>query len=405
VAFPAPPGSSFPPRIEIEKNLTAYPISIPGLSVELGVYGREGGAEHENGRRFALFSRAVAAMARGFDVVHAHDWPGAAALYLLREAGGPRPRTVLTIHNLAYQGIFPSDVIEDLGLSSEHFRPDALEFYGHVNLLKAGILAADVVTTVSPRYAHEILQPAYGELLDGVLRQRGDPVIGIVNGINVKAWDPRRDPELVAPFGPDDLAGKRENKRAFLREIGVEEDVSRPLVISLGRIIEQKGIDILAEALPAVVDLGTNVVIAGAGEAELEARIDAATKTRPGRATFLGPIDDTLKRKMLAAADLVLLPSRFEPCGVVQMEARRYGAVPVARKTGGLADTIVDGETGFLFEECSVDGIIKGVKRAIASLLTDGREHWAGSVMRLTPGWERPASLYAHVYERLLRHR
>jgi starch synthase len=412
VALPAPPGQGTR-QTAIEGGVKALVVEIPGVPAHLGVYGLEGDGQRENGRRFCHFSRAVADLAckEEFDVVHAHDWPGAAALYLLREAGGARPRSVLTIHNLAFQGIFPRENVEDLGLGPAHFQPDALEFHGRLNLLKAGILAADVVTTVSPRYAREILEPAHGELLDGVLRQRPDGILGVVNGIDVAAWDPRVDTALAVPFGPDDVRAKVENKRAFLAEIGLDVEPARPLVASLGRIVEQKGSDLVASALPELVRAGASIVLAGAGDPMLERALQSAASRFPGRACFLGEADGTTIRKMFAGADVVMMPSRFEPCGVVQMEARRYGAVPVARRTGGLADTIVDederpGEgSGFLFDEASAEALVSAVKRALTTLSAPRGEPLVKRSMLASPGWERPASVYAHLYRRLARRR
>ena len=411
VVLPAPPGARLEPEIPIAPGVRARVVSIPDLPAHLGIYGREGDAEHDNARRFALFARAVASMAAGFDVVHVHDWPGAAVPYLLREAGGPRPRTVLTIHNLAFQGVFPPETLAHLGLGPSHFRPDALEFHGRVNLLKAGLLAADAVTTVSPTYAREILEPGAGELLDGVLRARaardGRGVVGILNGIDLASWDPTRDPELPAPFGPDDLAGKALCKRAFLAEAGLDPDEARPLVASLGRIVAQKGADLIAAAIPALCGDGATVVVAGAGDDLLARALAAAAATRPSHARFLGPASAPLARRLLAAADLLIMPSRFEPCGVVQLEAQRYGAVPVARRTGGLTDTLLDeGKhpgcgNGFLFDEPTAEALVHAVRRAASHLRGPDGASLRARVLRSAPGWDRAASLYAHLYGRL----
>lgn len=394
----------------IAQGVRVRVVSIPRVPAHLGVYGREGDGQHDNARRFSLFSRAVASMAPGFDLVHVHDWPGAAVPYLLREAGLDRPRTVLTLHNLAFQGVFPPDTLVSLGLGPSHFRPDALEFHGRVNLLKAGLLAADVVTTVSPTYAREILDPACGELLDGVLRARassGLGVLGFLNGIDVESWDPSCDPALVAPFGPDDPHGKALCKRAFLAEAGLDVDPTRPLVASLGRITLQKGPDLVAAAIPALCRAGNTVVIAGAGEDDLERALARATAAFPAHASFLGPVSDARARRMLAAADLVIMPSRFEPCGVVQLEAQRYGAAPVARRTGGLADTIVDEDehpgrgSGFLFDDPTAEALVLAVLRAAEVLRGARGDALRRRILGASLGWERPASLFAHLYGRI----
>ncbi|MDC3958350.1 glycogen synthase [Polyangium jinanense] len=411
VVIPAPPGISLDPEIPITPGVRARVVTIPDVPAHLGIYGREGDGEHDNARRFALFARAVSAMARDFDIVHVHDWPGAAVPYLLRAAGGPGPPTVLTIHNLAFQGIFPPETLALLGLGPSHFHPGALEFHGRVNLLKAGLLAADAVTTVSPTYAREILDPAYGELLDGVLRARalqgGGSVLGIVNGIDLEAWDPTRDKALAAPFSSDDLAGKALCKRAFLAETGLDPDASRPLVASLGRIVPQKGADLVAAAIPALCRTGATIVVAGAGDEPLEHALTTAAAAHPTHARFLGPIPDTSARRLLAAADILIMPSRFEPCGVVQLEAQRYGAIPVARRTGGLTDTLVDEAehpsrgTAFLFDAPTVDALVRAVRRALEHLSGPEAASLRRRVLETSPGWDRPASLYAHLYGRL----
>ncbi|TKD06328.1 glycogen synthase [Polyangium fumosum] len=411
VVLPAPPGVRLEPEIPIAPGVRARVVVLPDVPAHLGTYGREGDGEHATARRFAHFARAAAAMASGFDVVHVHDWPGAAVPYLLREAGGPRPRTVLTIHNLAFQGVFPPETLTFLGLGPSHFHPDALEFHGRVNLLKAGLLAADAVTTVSPTYAREILDPAHGELLDGVLRARasrdGRGLLGITNGIDLDAWDPARDPALAAPFGPDDLAGKALCKRAFLAETGLDTDPARPLIASLGRVVPQKGADLVAAAIPDLCRAGATIVVAGAGDAPLERSLAAAAAAHPAHARFLGAVPDLIARRLLAAADLLIMPSRFEPCGVVQFEAQRYGVVPLARRTGGLADTILDEDahpgrgTGFLFDALSADALVLVVRRALAHLGGPGAMSLRRRVLRAAPGWDRPASLYAHLYGRL----
>lgn len=410
VVIPAPPGAALDPDISLAPGLRACVVVIPDVPAHLGVYGREGDGEHDNARRFALFARAAAAMAAGFDVVHVHDWPGAAVPYLLREAGVSRPRSVLTIHNLAFQGVFPPETVDLLGLGPSHFRPGALEFHGRVNLLKAGLLAADAVTTVSPTYAREILDPACGELLDGVLRARagqGRGVLGILNGIDLDAWDPARDPALAAPFGPDDLEGKRVCKRAFLAEEGLDVDDARPLVASLGRIVPQKGADLVAASIAPLCRAGATVVVAGAGDAPLERGLAAAAAAHPAHASYLGPVSDPRARRLLAAADLLIMPSRFEPCGVVQLEAQRYGAVPVARRTGGLADTLVDESahpgrgTAFLFDAPTAEALVLAVGRAVTHLGGPDGASLRRRVLRLSPGWDRPAGLYAHLYGRL----
>jgi starch synthase len=350
--------------VHLDSGVEVILFEIPGVPAELGPHGDDIDGNVDNARRFGLFARAVVELAhrraRGgapYDVIHAHEWPTALVPYLARqrraELGGPR--LVFTIHTLAFQGIFPRRAMVHLGLGAEHDRPDRLEFHGRLNLMKAGILGADVVTAVSVTYAREIQTPMRGEMLDGVLRARGDGVVGIVNGIDADLWNPARDPALPASYGPDAPEGKAACKAALLRELGLDGAEGRPLVVSVGRVFDQKGSDFLIEALPALVSAGASVAIAGTGDPTLVAALVAAAAPFPGRVVYVGFAPEDLVHRMVAGGDLLVMPSRFEPCGLVQLYAQRYGAVPVAHRTGGLADTIVDAGadlasgTGFLY--------------------------------------------------------
>ncbi len=384
-----------------------------GLYDREGVYG-EGGTDYaDNARRFGLFSRAVVELVRQraaagtpFDLVHAHDWPAAMVPYLLQH--GPdaekRPRTVLTIHNLAHQGTFPREALAALGLDASHFEPERLEFWGKVNFLKGGILAADAITTVSTTYAREILGADRGEGLDGVLRERAAKLTGIVNGIDYAVWNPTTDPALAARYDAEDVANKGRCKSAFLAEAGLEIDPDRPLVVSIGRIVPQKGTDLLATALPKLLKADVSVAIAGTGDPELADRLRAAVAKAPGRAAYLGEVTEAVAHRMLAAADIVVVPSRYEPCGLVQLYAQRYGALPVACATGGLLDTVVDLDaeletgTGFLCDKPTATSLLGAAQRAIAAT---GSPRWGAirrRVMRLDLGWDRPARRYVQVY-------
>lgn len=387
-------------------------LDAPGLFDRPGVYG-EGGADYpDNARRFGLFCRAVAEVVRHreeagqpFDIVHAHDWPAALVPYLLKQrAEASRTRTVLTIHNVAHQGIFPAAELPHTGLGPEHFTLDRLEFYGMMSFLKAGILAADALTTVSTTYAREILTPEYGERLDGVLRLRQKDLVGIVNGIDYAVYNPMTDPALIAHYDAEDPANKGRCKAALLQELGLEIRPERPLVVSIGRVVPQKGVDLLAAALPKILKSDVSVAIAGTGDPALVAKLQAAVAKAPERAAYLGAVPEPIIHRLFAAADLVLVPSRYEPCGLVQLYAQRYGAVPVASRTGGLSDTIVDCDaeletgSGFLFDKPTAAALLGGVQRALAAM---GSPRWGAlrrRVMRLDLGWDRPARRYAHVY-------
>jgi starch synthase len=383
-----------------------------GLYDRPGVYGEAGVDYPDNAKRFGLFSRAVVELVRQraaagtpFDVVHAHDWPTAMVPYLLAHGGDDRrPKTVLTVHNLAHQGTFPREALEALGLDATHFTPERLEFWGKVNFLKGGLLAADALTTVSTTYAREILTAERGEGLEGVLKLRADKLTGIVNGIDYAVWNPTTDPALAARYDAEDAANKGRCKSAFLAEAGLEIDPDRPLVVSIGRVVPQKGSDLLATALPKLLKSDVSVAIAGTGDPELADKLRAAAAKAPGRAAYLGEVAEPVAHRMLAAADIVVIPSRYEPCGLVQLYAQRYGALPVACATGGLLDTVVDLDaeletgTGFLCDKPTATSLLGAIQRAIAAT---GSPRWGTirrRVMRLDLGWDRPARRYVHVY-------
>lgn len=399
-------------------------LDIPGEGGSLffdraGVYG-EGGQDYpDNDRRFGLFCRAVvelvkarAASATPFDVVHAHDWPTAMVPYLLaaaRTAGAPiEARSVLTLHNVAHQGVFPKGAMAWLGLSDEHFVPEKLEFYGSVNYLKGGIVSADAVTTVSTTYASEILTPEHGAGLEGVLGAREGGVTGIVNGIDYAVFNPMTDPMIAARYDADDPSNKGRCKSALCQELGLSIDVRRPLVASLGRVVPQKGTDLLAVALPKLLRSDVSVAIAGSGSPAIMESLEKAVAKAPGRAVYAGQVSEGLAHRLMAGADFVVVPSRFEPCGLVQLYAQRYGAIPVATRTGGLSDTIVDCDadletgTGFLFDKATSADLLGGLQRAIAAFASPRFGALRRRVMRLDLGWDRPARRYVKVYANAL---
>lgn len=332
---------------QLEPGLSFAIVDFAGLRDRPHLYGDDV-QDVENARRFALFSRAVVELAversrngQPFAILHAHEWPCAVVPYLARL----RPEltatnTILTIHNLAFQGVFPPQVLAELGLAAEHAAPDKLGHFGYVSFMRGGIASADAITTVSPTYACEILTPPSGHGLEDALRARKTALHGLLNGIDATLWDPERDPHIAAPYSADDRSGKNACKRALLREVGLTTADARPLLVSVGRIIEQKGSDLLAAALPAIVDAGASVLVAGGGREEQVQPLRAAAAAQPAYARFLGAVPDELVHRLIASADLVAMPSRYEPCGIVQMYAHRYGAVPIARRTGGLRDTI-----------------------------------------------------------------
>ena len=390
-------------------------LDIPGMYDRAGIYGEEGRDYEDNARRFALFSRAVVEVIRQraragapFDVVHAHDWPTAMVPYILREQlPALSTRSVLTIHNLAHQGLFPRPSLASFGLGDEHFHPERLEFYGQVSFLKGGILAANALTTVSTTYAREIQTPELGCRLDGVIRTRADKLAGIINGIDYAVWNPMTDPAIVARYDAEDTSNKGRCKSALLQEVGLEIRPERPLLVSIGRVVEQKGSDLLASALPKILKSDVSVVIAGEGDRALMAKLQAAVAKAPERAAYLGAVSEPVVHRLIAGADLVVIPSRYEPCGLVQLYAQRYGAVPVANRTGGLVDTVVDLDaeletgTGFLHDKPTATALAGSVQRALAAMTSPRWGAVRRRVMRLDLGWDRPARRYAQVYRSL----
>jgi len=393
-------------------------IDKPGLYDRPGVYGEDHTEYTDNAARFGLLCRAAVEIVRAraaegtpFDIVHAHDWPTALVPYMIRELrkreGGFPTQTVLTIHNLAHAGTLAAKDLPSFGLGSAHYAVDKLEFFGAVSALKGGILAADAVTTVSETYAADIQRPGHGDRLDGVLRARDGGITGILNGIDYAVWNPATDSAIASRFDADDNANKSRNKSALLAELGLELAVDRPLVVSLGRVVPQKGADLLATALPKLLNLDVSLLIAGSGVPELERALVEATASEPRRARFLGHVPEAMAHKLIAGADLVLVPSRYEPCGLVQMHAQRYGSLPVVSRTGGLVDSVVDCDaeletgTGFLFEGPTVENFLGAVQRGVSATRHPRWANLVRRVMRLDRGWDRPARRYVQLYKSL----
>jgi starch synthase len=410
----------FDGRLASQVDLVA--VDVPGLFDRAGVYGERGEDYPDNATRFAALSRAAAelvrqrvASGRAVDVVHCNDWATALVPSYLRALVGETPalaatKMVLTIHNVVHQGIFPKEDLPSIGLGWDAFRVDGIEFYGKLNLLKQGIVTADAVTTVSPTYAREIQTREHGVKLDGVLRERGDALVGIINGVDYAVWNPATDPAIAARYDGEDLANKARCKGALQKELGLPIDGHAPVVANVGRMVAQKGVDLVAGMLARLLR-GTDaqVVIAGDGEAALIAAVEAAVAKSHGRAVFVKAASESLVHRIFAAADVVLVPSRYEPCGLVQLYAQRYGALPVARATGGLVDTIVDCDarletgTGFLFQDATADELLGATERALAARLLPQWSALVRRVMRLDRGWERPARRYEQLYRSLAK--
>jgi starch synthase len=373
----------------------------------------------DNGRRFAVFNHIAARLSRGdlvsrwqADVLHANDWPTGLASAILAQTPGQRPATVFTIHNLAYQGLFPADLYPQLGLPDKAFHPDGLEFYGKISFLKAGIHYSDRLTTVSPTYAREILTADYGCGLQGLLQQRSGHLVGILNGADYEIWDPARDAHLPDNFSLEDMAGKNACKAALQRELGLEANLEVPLIVFISRITDQKMADVVAAALPEVVGQGALCVLLGDGERHLEEQFQAAALRYPERIAFRIGYEEPLAHRLIAGGDILLHPARYEPCGLTQLYAMRYGTLPIVRSTGGLRDTVVDTTddtlncataTGFMFEETTGDDLVRCLKRALT--LYRQPVTWRKVVRQAMAqdfGWEQPARRYLGLYRSLV---
>lgn len=367
----------------------------------------------DNALRFAALSRMAASIAIGGvaglrpDILHAHDWQAGLAMAYL-DGAQRRPATVLTVHNLAFQGNFSSALLPSLGLPANAFRMEGAEFHGMVGYLKAGLALADAITTVSPTYAVEIQTPEFGMGFDGLLRHREAVLHGILNGIDDNIWNPATDGLIASPFDGEHLAGRPANKAALQAHFGLDPNLDALLFGVISRLSWQKGLDMLLPALDMLSDLGAQLVILGAGEAELEHRFRAAAAAHPGRvACFIG-YDESLAHRIQAGIDAILIPSRFEPCGLTQLCALRYGALPIVARVGGLADTVIDANEAALAANTGTGlqfspGQFTQALRRAAGLWAD-REIWAGlqlNAMRTDVSWRGPAARYAGLYRSL----
>lgn len=392
-------------------GLILYLVLEPSLYQRAGspYCGPDGRNWPDNDLRFARFSLAAAQLARGGaglawvpDVLHVNDWPGGLAPFYLRSDGASVP-TVLTVHNMAHQGLFDRERIHALGIPDSAFDMYGVEFHGRLSFLKAGLFYADQVSTVSPRYAREIATEALGGGLHGLVQTIASEgrLTGILNGLD-ESWDPSRDPHLPYHFDAEDLSGKRAMAK-LVRTFLCLKPSDGPLFGVVSRLVHQKGLDMVAEVADAIVRQHGQIVILGLGDQEIEQRLGRLARCQREHIALLNGFNETMARRIIAASDFCLMPSRFEPCGLVQMQAQRYGSLPVAHATGGLVDTIVDGSTGFLFSDCSAEGLYDGCRRAIAAY-ADASE-LAGmrraAMARRFP-WSNAAEHYAAMYRHVV---
>ena len=407
--------------------------ALKGVPVYLlrhdALYGRDGnpysdasGAAYaDNHRRFALLGLAATRLAEGLDpdwlpqVVHGHDWhAGLAPAYLSfsRAASASRAASVYTVHNLAYQGQFPSSVFGELGLPAAAYTLHGVEFHGQVSFMKAALHYADRITTVSPTYAHEIQQAELGCGFDGLLRERSAVLSGILNGVDEAVWNPADDAAIARPYSAERMAGKAACKAALQRECGLAVQHSAPLFTVVSRLTEQKGLNLVAEVVPAIVERGGQLVVLGSGDAALEAAFTQAAQARPRQVALRQGYDEALSHRIFAGSDVTLVPSRFEPCGLTQLYALKYGSLPLVRRTGGLADTVVDctledladeRATGFAFERFDAADLSRALRRAFA--LWARPRDWRtvrGRAMAQRFGWDTAAARYLALYRGLV---
>jgi len=384
-------------------------VDCPPLYARAGIYSEDGVAYVDNHIRFALLNQAAIEIGRSIfrpNIFHAHDWPGGLLAPYLRENHGWDPdfagaKTVITIHNLGYQGNFPGAAISDLGLSSALFHPDGLEFWGELSFLKAGIVWSDAITTVSPTYAREIQTPEYGHGLDGVLRERAVKIRGILNGVDYAEWSPDADPYLNFPYAAQDLSGKRLAKRALLEEVGLPVIETRPLIGIVSRFAGQKGFDLLEEIAPELAEMDLAMVVLGSGEAPIEEMFRSMAEAHPEKFAVQVGYDEGLAHRIEGGADMFLMPSRYEPCGLSQLYSLRYGTVPIVRATGGLEDT-VDELTGFKFTEYTPEALLEAIRQALAAW--PDRSGWRERMRRGMAkdfSWDAAAAQYQSLYRSL----
>lgn len=398
---------------KVPKGAVTYFVDYPPAFDREGIYGEGGGDYPDNHLRFALFARAVLealpeVVPDGHVVLHPHDWHAALAPVYLREAYGGQPfydavACVLSVHNAGYQGLFGPEILGDLGLPRHVFRWDRMEYYGKLNWLKGGLSYADWVTTVSPTHAHELRTPAGGFGLHDSFIAMGDRLVGILNGIDQELWDPTTDPEALQNFSVEDLSGKRVCK-AWLQELaGLPVNPDVPLVGMTARLAKQKGFDlILGDGLLHRMD-GAQFIFLGEGDPSYQRQLEEVARRVPERVAAFFEFTEQREHRLLAGADILLMPSQYEPCGLTQMRAQRYGALPVVRRVGGLSDTVEDQETGFVFDDYTSEALEVALRRAFDAYRN--QESWQRHMreaMTRDFGWERSARRYLQLYESAL---
>jgi starch synthase len=409
-------------------NLTAYVLDAPWLFDRPGnpYLGPNGLEWPDNHRRFAALGWAAAHLAFGeldpdwrAGILHCHDWHTGLAPAFLSANPASGVRTVFTIHNLAYQGHFPLELFRELALPASLLNAEGLEFHGHGNFMKSGLIFADRLTTVSPRYSQEIRTPEFGWGLEGVLSVRGNRLSGILNGVDYDVWGPATDRLIPCNYTPQTLEGKTTCKASLQAAFGLEANLDAPLFAVVSRLADQKGADLILAALPAMLQQGGQLVLLGTGERYLQEAFEAAARSNPHTVRVQFSYDEAMAHRMVAGADVIMVPSRFEPCGLTQMYGLRYGTLPLVRRVGGLADTVVDADasassgepgepgesaaTGFIFDRATTSALEAAIARAIA--LYADKPRWGlmmQNAMARDYSWAASAARYRELYKGLL---
>jgi starch synthase len=399
-------------------GLVIYFLDYPPFFDRTGLYG-EGGRDYpDNAERFIFFSKCVAHLARDPawrpDIVHVHDWQTALVPLFMaharwQEGWSDAPRTCLTIHNLAYQGVFPASKFPLTNLPWHYFSPKGVEFYSQLNCLKAGIVYSDVLTTVSPRYAHEITTPEFGCGLDGVLRDRQSSLFGILNGVDYSEWKTTDNPFLKHSYSAQDLSAKEGAKRDLQTEMGLPQNGHVPLFGSVGRLVDQKGVDIMLTAWEEMLAADLRFVLLGSGEPGFEEAFQDLAARHPMKVAVRIGYDHGLAHRIEAGCDFFVMPSRFEPCGLNQMYSLRYGTIPIVRATGGLDDSVVsptddaDLADGIKFKEYSAPALARAIRKALALYQdTEVLAHFRQNAMRVDYSWTRTTAEYLQLFEKVL---
>ena len=404
-----------------ETGVQAYVIDAPWLYARDGnpYMGPDGTDWPDNPRRFALLGWVAAHLGFGEfdpfwtpDLLHAHDWHAALSMAYLSAHPANKLRTVFTVHNLAYQGLFPLEQHRELDLPVAQMGHNGLEFHGQGSFMKAGLLWADRVTTVSPRYALEICTPAFGCGLEGLLAARGNTLSGILNGVDYRQWDPTTDRHLEKLYSSRSLGGKTQCKAALQKSLNLAVDPHAPLFTVVSRLTDQKGMDLVLGSLPHLLGLGGQLALLGSGDRRLEQAFEEAARAHPSQIAVRIAYDEALAHRFVAGADVIMVPSRFEPCGLTQMYGLRYGTLPLVRRVGGLADTVVDtnrenlqseSATGFCFGPATVDALNEAISRA-SSTYAD-QETWQTLMKRGMAkdfSWESSSKRYLSLYREML---